>query len=94
MTTTQPEDADQGASEDDHLPLAITHATMNAAFDKGAAAMLSASAAWLVRYRDAWWVVYERGWLRINDTATARDLDQAAARLRQAEAAADEVDQA
>jgi hypothetical protein len=91
--TTQPEDAGQDASAGDHLPLAITHAAMNAAFDKGAAAMLSASATWLVRYRDAWWVVYERGWLRITDTATTRDLDQAAARLAQAEAAADDVDQ-
>jgi hypothetical protein len=66
-------------------PLAVTHAEMNAAFDKGEAVPLGASMAWLVRYLDAWWVVYERGWLRVTDTATAEDLDQAAARLTQAE---------
>jgi hypothetical protein len=96
MTATRPED---GRSETasappapgdaaDQVPLAVTHAEMNAAYDSGEVAPLGQSASWLVRYRDAWWVVYERGWLRIADDTTAADLDQAAARLAQAEAAA------
>ena len=60
---------------------------MNAAFDEGAATLLSAAVPWLVCYGGAWWVVYEHGWLRITDAATDQDLDQAAARLAQAEAA-------
>ena len=67
------------------LPLAITHAAMNAAYDKGEATPLAASMTWLIRYQDSWWVVYERGWLRVTDTATAKDLDQAANRLTLAE---------
>ena len=66
------------------LPLAVTHAEMNAAYDKGEAVPLAASMAWLVRYQDSWWVVYERGWLRVTDTATAEDLDDAAVRLAEA----------
>jgi hypothetical protein len=73
----------------DQVPLAVTHAEMNAAYDHGEAVPLGQSASWLVRYRDAWWVVYERGWLRIADDTTAADLDQAASRLAQAEAAGD-----
>ena len=88
MTTAQPEDSACDAPGHDRLPAAITHAAMNAAFDEGAAALLSGAANWVVRYRDAWWVVYEHGWLRITDAATAADLDQAAGRLAQAEAAA------
>ena len=87
MTTTQPEDSGQDAPAQDGLPLAVTHAAMNAAFDEGTATLLSAAVAWLVRYRGFWWVVYEHGWLRITDAATAQDLDQAAGRLAQAEAA-------
>lgn len=71
------------------LPLAMTHAAMNAAYDNGDAVPLGAAVAWLVRYREAWWVVFERGWLRVTDTATAEDLDQAAARLSHAEEIAD-----
>lgn len=67
----------------------MTHAAMNAAFDEGAAVLLSRAVNWVVRYREAWWVVYERGWLRITDAATAKDLDLAAGRLAQAEAAAE-----
>jgi hypothetical protein len=66
------------------LPLAVTHAAMNAAYDNGQAVPLTASLTWLTRYQDSWWVVYERGWLRVTDTATAEDLDQAAARLTEA----------
>jgi hypothetical protein len=69
----------------------MTHAGMNAAFDEGTAALLSAGVAWVVRHREAWWVAYERGSLRITDAATAQDLDQAAARLAQAEATADDA---
>ena len=67
------------------LPLAVTHATMNAAYDNGEAVPLAAAMAWLTRYQDSWWVVYERGWLRVTDIATAQDLDQAAARLANAD---------
>jgi hypothetical protein len=69
------------AVEPPPTPLAITHAAMNTAYNKGEAIPLAPTATWLTRYRDAWWVVYERGWLRITDPATAADLDQAATRL-------------
>jgi hypothetical protein len=96
MPSTQPEDsrsstesaASASADAADPVPLAVTYAEMNAAYDSGEAVQLGQSVSWLVRYRDAWWVVYERGWLRITDDITAADLDQAAARLTQAEAAA------
>ena len=96
MPATQPEDgcsatgpaASAPAHAADQIPLAVTHAQMNAAYDSGEAVPLGQSVSWLVRYRDAWWVVYERGWLRIADDITAADLDQAAARLTQAETAA------
>jgi hypothetical protein len=66
----------------------MTHAAMNAAFDKGAARLLGEAINWVVRYRETWSVVYEHGWLRSTDAATAQDLDQAARRRAQAEAAA------
>lgn len=92
MLDTQPEDCGSASGPaafaptdaDAQIPLAVTHAEMNAAYDSGAAVPLGQSVSWLVRYRDAWWVVYERGWLRVTDTATAEDLDQAAARLTEA----------
>lgn len=93
MAAAQPEEPGQDLPGDDHLPAVITHAAMNAAFDEGTATLLSAAVSWLVRHREAWWVVYEHGWLRITDAATAQDLDQAAARLAQAEAAADDFGQ-
>jgi hypothetical protein len=93
MAAAQPEESGQDLPEQDHLPAVITHAAMNAAFDEGTAALLSAAVGWLVRHREAWWVAYEHGWLRITDAATAQDLDQAAARLAQAEAAADDSGQ-
>jgi hypothetical protein len=89
VTTPQPvgpEHAVPAAALDtDDMPLAVTHAAMNAAYDNGEAVPLSTSVAWLVRYREAWWVVYERGWLRVTDSATAADMDQAAARLAETE---------
>ena len=85
MTTAQPEDSGRDAPAQDQPPTAMTHAAMNAAFDEGAAVLLSEAVNWVVRHRDAWWVVYEHGWLRVTDTATAEDLDQAAGRLAQAE---------
>jgi hypothetical protein len=63
------------------LPLAITHAEMNTAYDTGAAVPLTREVSWLTRYLDAWWVVYERGWLRITDELTAADIDDRAARI-------------
>jgi hypothetical protein len=88
VTTAQPESSGHDAPAPE-----ITHAAMNAAFDEGAATLLSGAVNWVVRYREAWWVVYEHGWLRITDAATAQDLDQAAGRLAQAEAAAKHADQ-
>lgn len=96
MPAPQPEDccsptasaASAPADAADQIPLALTHAEMNAAYDSGDAVPLGQSVSWLVRYRHAWWVVYERGWLRIADAVTAADLDQAAARLTEAEASA------
>lgn len=97
MTSTQPRDTAPGTTGADDrarpapagtLPLALTHAQMNAAYHAGEAIPLAAAGSWLIRYRDAWWVVYERGWLRITDTATTEDLDQAAARITQAESLA------
>jgi hypothetical protein len=89
--TAPPESTPAKAASDSaaapQLPLAVTHATMNAAYDNGQAVPLAASMTWLTRYRDSWWVVYERGWLRVTDTATAQDLDQAAVRLAAAEQA-------
>lgn len=68
------------------LPLGITHAEMNAAYDQGTAVPLADTISWLVRYQDHWWVVYERGWLRITDTLTAADLDDTAARITPSQA--------
>ena len=63
------------------LPLAVSHADMNAAYDRGDAAPLAPSISWLARYRDAWWVVYYDGWLRITDDLTAADIDSCVTRL-------------
>ena len=97
MSTMPPGDAAPAdrasAPELEGLPLTMTHAAMNAAYDNGDAVPLGTAVAWLVRYREAWWVVYEHGWLRVTDAATVQDLDQAAARLAQAEAAADDFGQ-
>jgi len=93
MAAAQPEEPGQDLPGRDHLPAVMTHAAMNAAFDEGTAALLSAAVAWLARHREAWWVAYEHGWLRITDAATVQDLDQAAARLAQADAAASDLGQ-
>jgi hypothetical protein len=95
MTPTPPEDTTRavpaaGVDLPD-LPLAMTHAAMNAAYDNGDAIPLGPAVAWLTRYREAWWVVYERGWLRVTGTATAEDLDHSAARLAEAEATGGEA---
>ncbi len=65
----------------DPLPLAISHADMDAANDNADAAPLAESVPWLARYRDAWWVVYDDGWLRVTDDLTAADIDDCATRL-------------
>jgi hypothetical protein len=90
MAAAQPEQPGHDLPEQDYLPTVMTHAAMNAAFDEGTAALLSAAVAWLVPHREAWWVVYEHGWLRITGAATVQDLDQAAIRLAQADAAAED----
>ena len=88
MTPTPPEDTTRavpaaGVDLPD-LPLAMTHAAMNAAYDNGDAIPLGPAVAWLTRYREAWWVVYECGWLRVTDKVTVEDLNRAAIRLAQA----------
>jgi hypothetical protein len=88
MTTTPPKDAAPAVAvvqDPEALPLAMTHAAMNAAYDNGDAVPLGTAVAWLVRYREAWWVVYERGWLRVTDTVTAEELDETASRLKRVE---------
>jgi hypothetical protein len=70
------------------LPLAVTHAEIDAAYRSGLAVPLGQAISWLMRYRDAWWVVYERGWLRVTDELIDADLDQFAARLTATDAAA------
>ncbi len=62
-------------------PLFLSHAEMNAAYDRGEAVPLAPSASWLTRYQDVWWVVYEGGWLRVTDELAAADIDNCAARL-------------
>jgi hypothetical protein len=69
-------------------PLEISHAEMDAAYDRGEAVPLGRAIPWLARYQDSWWVVYEGGWLRVTDESTQADLDQVTARLTAAEAAA------
>ena len=93
MAAAQPEEPGHDHPGQDHLPPVLTHAAMNAAFDEGTAALLSAAVGWVVRHRDAWWVAYEHGWLRITDAATIQDLDQAAARLAQADGVAGDFGQ-
>lgn len=71
----------------DERPLAISHAEIDAAIDRGEVAPLGQSLSWMVQYRDAWWVIYEHGWLRITDDFVAAELDGVAARLFAAETA-------
>jgi hypothetical protein len=70
------------------MPLELSHADMNAAYDSGQAVPFAQAVPWLVRYQDAWWVVYEGGWLRVVDDPTAEDLDRRAAQMTNADAAA------
>ncbi|HTU74681.1 MAG TPA: hypothetical protein VMG38_14295 [Trebonia sp.] len=76
----------KGQEDATPAPLAISHAEMNAAIDKGDAKPLSQSHGWLARYLNAWWVEYEGGWLRVIDTTAARDLNQVATRLAEVNA--------
>jgi hypothetical protein len=70
---------------EDGMPLAMSHAAMNAAYNTGEVTLLAASMAWITRYRGAWWVACERGWLRVADAVLAEDLDKAATRLAEAQ---------
>jgi hypothetical protein len=66
-------------------PVELTHAQMNAAYDKGLAAPFAQAIPWLIRCQDAWWVLYEGGWLRVTDQPTAENLDQRAAQMTDAD---------
>lgn len=72
----------------DDIP-AVSHAEMDAAFERGDAVFLSRSIQWLMRYRDAWWVVFEHGWLCVVEGLVDPDLDAITARLTAAEEIAD-----
>ncbi|HLI78016.1 MAG TPA: hypothetical protein VKV02_13810 [Acidobacteriaceae bacterium] len=63
------------------MPLELTHAQMNAAYDTGQAVPFAQAVPWLARYHNAWWVVYEGGWLRVIDQQTADSLDRRAAQM-------------
>ncbi len=73
--------ADPAAAPASEVPLELTNAQMNTAYDSGHAVPFAQGIPWLVRYREAWWVGYEGGWLRIIDQPTADSLDQRAALL-------------
>jgi hypothetical protein len=69
-------------------PLAVTHADMGHALDRGFAVPFGPGVlSGIARWAGAWWVAWEGGWLRVTDELTAADLDAAAARLAEAEAA-------
>lgn len=69
------------------VPLAVTHADMARALDRGSAVPFGPGVlGGIVRWAGAWWVAWEGGWLRVTDELTAADLDAVAARLAEAEA--------
>lgn len=72
----------------DDIP-AVSHAEMNAAYERGDAVFLARSMPWVMRYRDAWWVVFEHGWLCVVEGLVDPDLDAITARLTAAEEIAD-----
>lgn len=72
----------------DEIP-AVSHAEMNAAYERGDAVFLSRSISWVMRYRDAWWVVFDHGWLCIVEGLVDPDLGAITARLTAAEQIAD-----
>jgi len=80
------------AQSADEIP-AVSHAEMDAAYERGDAVLLSRSMPWLMRYRDAWWVVFDGGWLCVVDGLVDPDLDGITARLAAAEQIADEARQ-
>ncbi|MET8139876.1 hypothetical protein ABZU32_06145 [Sphaerisporangium sp. NPDC005288] len=73
--------ADQPSSrEPDTLPVIISHADMNKAFDRGLVSPLGQTIAYAVRYQDTWWIHFEKGWIR-TDKKLADMLDAEAARI-------------
>lgn len=81
MSSHVPGDAAATGNVTAGMPLELTHAQMNAAYDTGQAVPFAQAVPWLARYQEAWWVVYERGWLRIIDRPTAESLDRRAAQM-------------
>lgn len=70
------------------VPLAVTHADMGRALDRGSAVPFGPGVlGGIARWAGAWWVAWEGGWLRVTDEFTVADLDAVAARLAEAEAA-------
>lgn len=82
-----PADAAAAQATEKELPLVITHADMDAAFERGDAVPVTQSIGWLMRHRDAWWVIYEEGWLRVIEGPIATSIDQLYPRLAAAETA-------
>jgi hypothetical protein len=86
---SEPADAAPAVAEENAgVPLEISHARMDAAYDTGEAVPLGETVPWLVRYHSAWWVIYEGGWLRVTDALLAADLDHRAAQMTEADASA------
>lgn len=75
-------------TENNQLPLTISHADMDTAFEHGTAIPVAPSIGWLMRHRGAWWVIYEEGWLRLIESTVTEQIDQLYPRLAEAEAQA------
>lgn len=58
----------------------ISHAEMNAAYQKGLVTPLGQRIAYAVHYDDTWWIHYEGGWIRTDQTL-ADTLDAEAERI-------------
>jgi hypothetical protein len=67
------------------VPLELSHADMNAAYQAGLSIPFGQTVAWIMRYQDAWWVLYEGGWLRITDSLAIDDLDRLAVQMARAD---------
>lgn len=73
------------APENRQLPLTISHADMDTAFEHGTAVPIARSIGWIMRHRGAWWIIYEDGWLRLIPSTVTDQLDQLYPRIAEAE---------
>lgn len=86
--TNGPERAPAPPPENRQLPLTISHAEMDTAFEQGTAVPIAQAIGWIIRHRGAWWVIYEDGWLRLIKSTVTDQLDQLYPRITEAEAQA------